>query len=138
MCDSGGWKADDGAIYPDLAKSPDGGAALAWLSAGGVLLGEVSPEGDLATPARLLNVPDDAGPPRVAQTASGPIVAWDDIGPVSREIYLSDGAPSKMAAPPSPAPPLDDFRRLPMLVQDPLDAIDEFGKRVGHYSTVDF
>ena len=89
--------SDDGAIYPGLAKSPDGGAALAWLSAGAVLLGEVSPEGDLATTARLLNVPDDAGPPRVAQTASGPIVAWDDIGPVSREIDLSDGAPSKMA-----------------------------------------
>ena len=98
--------SDDGAIYPDLAKSPDGGAALAWLSAGAVLLGEVSPEGDLGAAARLLNVPVDAGPPRVAQTASGPIVAWDDIGPLSREIYLSDGAPSKMAPPP-PAPPVE-------------------------------
>ncbi len=100
-------RSELGAIYPDLVESPQGGAALAWLSAGGVLLAEVSPDGELANAARLLNVPDDAGPPRVAQTASGPIVAWDDIGPGSREIYLSDGAPSKMAAMPPPAPPVE-------------------------------
>ena len=64
--------SDDGAIYPDLAKSPDGGAALAWLSAGAVLLGEVSPEGDLAAAARLLNVPDDAGHPGLRRPRPAP------------------------------------------------------------------
>ena len=100
-------RSDDGAIYPDLVELPEGGAALAWLSAGAVLLAEVSSQGALANEARLLNVPDDAGPPRIAQTATGPIVAWDDIGPVSREIYLSDGAPSKIAAMPPPALPVE-------------------------------